>query len=120
MAAKIELTGDELVVQMEGADKLWALKSQLQVPLANVVGAADAAEMSRKWLHGVRIGGTHIPGVISAGRFHTHGETVFWDVHRPERAIAIELRGEHFSRLVLEVDDPVGDVARIEQATSAA
>jgi hypothetical protein len=118
MSANIELTGDELIVHVEGADKLWALKSRLQIPLADVAGAHQAGDEARKWLHGFRTGGTHIPGVISAGRFHSHGETVFWDVHRPEKAIAVELRGEHFGHLVLEVDDPAGEIARIQQAAS--
>ena len=58
--------------------------------------------------------------MTSAGRFHSHGETVFWDVHKPENAIAIELRSEHFNRLVLDVEDPAQELARIEQATAAA
>ena len=58
--------------------------------------------------------------MTSAGRFHSHGETVFWDVHKPENAIAIELCSEHFNRLVLEVEDPAQELARIEQATAAA
>lgn len=120
MSAEIELSGVELIVHVEGADRLWALKSRLQVPLENVVGASAATDEARKWLHGIRTGGTHIPGVISAGRFHSHGETVFWDVHKPENAIAIELRSEHFNRLVLEVEDPAQELARIEQATAAA
>ena len=37
MSAEIDLSGDELIVHVEGADRLWALKSRLQVPLENVV-----------------------------------------------------------------------------------
>jgi hypothetical protein len=120
MPAAIELTDEKLVVHVEGADRFWALKSRLEIPLAHVAGAHPAGDEARTWLHGMRLGGTHIPGVISAGRFYSEGQLVFWDVHDPDKAIGIELRDERYGRLVLEVEDPDVDVARIQQATPAA
>src|SRR5215472_16363616 len=83
MTASITLTPDTLIIGIEGTDKFWALKSRLQVPLANVAAVAPAESEAREWLHGIRVGGTHMPGVISAGRFYSHGKWVFWDVHDP-------------------------------------
>ena len=83
MPASITVKDDQLIVDIEGMDKLWALKSRLEIPLANVASAAPAETEAREWLHGIRLGGTHIPGVISAGRFYSHGKWVFWDVHDP-------------------------------------
>ena len=37
--AKVHIDGDSLIVEIEGSDKLWALKSRLIIPLANVLGA---------------------------------------------------------------------------------
>ena len=37
--ALVHIDGDDLVVVIEGLDKLWALKSSLTIPLANVRGA---------------------------------------------------------------------------------
>ncbi len=116
MPTTIELTSDALVVRVEGADRFWALKSRLEIPLRNVVGAQSASEEAQKWLHGMRLGGTHIPGVISAGRFYSEGQLVFWDVHEPAKAVAIELRDERYHRLVLEVEDPEAEIAKIQQA----
>jgi len=118
MSARLEITAERLIVHVEGADRLWALKSRLEVPIDHVTGAASATEEARKWLHGMRVGGAHIPGVISAGRFYSHGQMVFWDVHDPEKAIGIELGDERYGRLVLEVEDPEAEIARIEQAIS--
>jgi len=114
--AQIELTSGTLIIRIEGADKLWALKSQLAIPLGHVAGVEPAEAEAREWLHGIRLGGTHLPGVISAGRFYERGQWVFWDVHHPERAIAIALRDERYSRLVVEVDDPGAALAAIENA----
>ena len=118
MSATLEITPERLIVHVEGADRLWALKSRLEVPIDHVTGAASATEEAHKWLHGMRVGGTHIPGVISAGRFYSHGQTVFWDVHEPEKAIGIELRDERYGHLVLEVENPQAEIARIEHVIS--
>jgi len=120
MAASIEMTGDSLVVHIEGMDKLWSLKSRLEIPLANVVSAASASAEARNWLHGIRVGGSHVPGVVTAGRFYSHDQLVFWDVHDPDKAIGIELRDERYARLVIEVADPEAEIRRISQSVPAA
>ena len=105
-----------LVVHITGADRLWALKGHLEIPLAHVVGAASAQDEAQSWLKGIRLPGTHIPGVLRTGIFHRHGDRVFWDVHHPLNAIAIELKDDHFARLVVEVDDPAATLAAIDLA----
>ena len=71
--AKVEIDGDSLIVEIEGSDKLWALKSRLIIPLANVLGAtADPGVIKEP--KGIRAPGAHVPGVITAGTFHIHGE----------------------------------------------
>jgi hypothetical protein len=65
MPATIELSADALIVHVEGADKHWALRSRLEIPVAHVVSAQPATEEAQEWLHGERVGGTHIRGVIS-------------------------------------------------------
>jgi hypothetical protein len=120
MAASVEVTGDSLIVHIEGADRLWAMKSRLEIPLANVISAARAGAEARGWLHGIRAGGAHVPGVISAGRFYSHGQLVFWDVHDPDKAIGIDLRAERYARLVIEVADPEAEISRIMAAAAGA
>jgi hypothetical protein len=114
--AEVQLTSDALIVHMVGADRLWALKSRLEVPLAHVIGAERDEAEARRWWHGVRAPGTNLPGVLTAGTFYQSGERVFWDVHHPEKAIAIRLRDERYSLLVIEVDDPDGTIAAINAA----
>ncbi|MEV4725726.1 hypothetical protein [Micromonospora humida] len=112
--ASVRIDGDDLVVEIEGMDRLWSLKSRLVIPLANVRGAtADpgiAAEPK-----GLRAPGTSLPGVITAGTFHQDGERVFWNIRDGARAVVIELADEHYDRLVVEVVDPAATVALIEQ-----
>ena len=95
------------VFEIEGADKLWALKSRLEIPLAHIRAVRADAEAARGWWHGLRAPGTNVPGVITAGTFYQHGRRVFWDVHDPERVIVIELHDERYDELIIEVAEPV-------------
>jgi hypothetical protein len=117
--ADIEITPDYLVIHIRGADKFFALKSQLEVPLAHVAGAEAAAPEAHQVWHGLKMGGSNLPGVITAGRFLQQGEWAFWDVHDPERAIAIRLHDEHYAKLVIGVDDPATAVSAITAALRA-
>ncbi|CCH30029.1 hypothetical protein ABZ816_31830 [Actinosynnema sp. NPDC047251] len=113
--ALVDIDGDDLVVVMEGLDKLWALKSSLTIPLANVRGAtADPGIATER--KGIKAPGTHLPGVITAGTFHLDGDKVFWDVKDASKAVVIELADERYARLVLQVDDPRATVALVEDA----
>ncbi len=113
--ARITIEAGNLVVQIEGLDKLWSLTSRLQIPLANVRGATADPGIVRD-PKGLRGPGAHLPGVITAGTFHLDGERVFWDVHNGTKAVVIELADERYARLVVEVDDPPAAVSLIEQA----
>ncbi|HEU4698927.1 MAG TPA: hypothetical protein VFS40_07100 [Gemmatimonadales bacterium] len=67
----------------------------------------------------MRLPGTHIPGIITAGTFLQDGRRTFWDVHDAERAIVVELEGERYDRLVVEVEHPMAVVSRIQAALAA-
>lgn len=113
--AIVSIEGDHLVVEIEGLDKLWALKSRLVIPLANVRGATPDPGAAHE-PKGIRAPGAHIPNVITAGTFHLDGEKVFWDVHDGRKAIVIELADERYARLVIEVDDPRTTADLIERS----
>ena len=113
----IEIEGDTLVVTVEGADKLWALRSRLEIPLVHVKGARiDEAFVSHERYQGLKMAGARVPGVMTAGSFLQEDDTVFWDVHDPEKAVIIELADEHYARLVVEVEDRSATVALITPA----
>jgi hypothetical protein len=114
--AEVELSQEALIVHVEGMDRLWALRSRLEIPLSHVVNAEADPEVARGWWQGIRTGGTHLPGVITAGTFHQEGERVFWDVHDPEKTVVIQLRDERYARLIIEVEDPGETVAAIQEA----
>ncbi len=117
---EVSIHGDRVRFEVEGWDRLWALKSQLELPLAHVTGVRADPEPARGWWHGVRLPGTQIPGVLTAGSFYQDGGFVFYDVHDPERTVVIELDHEHYQRLVIEVADPAAVVDRLRSALATA
>ena len=114
--AEVELADDTLIVHVQGMDQLWALRSRLEIPLSHVVGSQADPQEAQGWWRGIRSGGTHMPGVITAGTFYQEVERVFWDVHDPEKRVVIRLRDERYTRLVIEVEDPPATVRSIQEA----
>lgn len=102
----LSIAEGKLILHVRGADKLWALKSSLEIPLVHIAGVRADPEAARGWYHGLRAPGTNIPGVITAGTFYQDGKRVFWDVHHPERVIVIDLHDEQFNQVVVEVANP--------------
>lgn len=116
--ARVSIDGDALEVTIEGIDQLLSLRRHLRIPLDGVTGAhADPAVLAGP--AGFKAVGARIPGVIRAGTFRRDGATVFWDVHHGERAVVIDLRGQSWDRLVVEVDDPRAAVGLLTDALTA-
>jgi hypothetical protein len=113
---EISIHGDRVRFEVQGWDKLWALRSQLEIPLAHIRSARIDPEPARGWWHGLRMPGTQIPGVLTAGTFYQRDGAVFYDVHDPEHTIVLELEHEHYKRLVIEVSSPEAAVATLTAA----
>lgn len=113
---RVSIDGDRVRFDVEGWDKLWAFKSQLDIPLAHIRSARIDPEAATGWWHGLRIPGTQIPGVITAGTYYQSDGAVFYDVHDPRRTIVLELDHEHYKRLVVEVEDPKATVETLQAA----
>lgn len=109
----VEVSIQDGIVQLEvqRMDKLWALRSHLEFPMEHVRGVRVDPEAARGWWHGLRLGGTNVPGILTAGTFYQSSEgLVFFDVHDPDRTIVLELDHEHYRRLVIEVAEPAAVV----------
>ena len=114
----LSIAEGKLTLNVRGADKLWAFKSSLEIPLVHITGVRLDPEAARGWYHGIRMPGTSVPGVITAGTFYQDGKRVFWDVHHPEKTIVIDLHDERYNELFVEVDDPQAAVELIKGARS--
>ncbi len=114
--ATVTIEGDRLRIRLSGWQAFFALRREINVSLSNVV-SAQAGTLTSKLPDGIRLPGTYLPGVITAGSYwwKSHGWS-FWSVRRQERAIDIRLQNEHFYRIVVEVAYPDATAAMINDA----
>lgn len=112
---EITIEGDQAVFEVQGWDKLWSLRSRLQIPLAHIKDVHADTEPAMGWFQGLKIAGTDVPNIFRAGTFYQKGEWVFWDVHDPEKTIVIELAHERYKKLIIEVENPAQEIQNIKQ-----
>jgi hypothetical protein len=102
----VTVDADKIVFEVEGWDKFWALRSRLQIPISHIKGARIDGDATKGWWKGVKVGGAQIPGVITAGTFYTQGRLIFYDAHKSEQTIVVDLEHENYDALILQVRDP--------------
>ena len=57
----LSIAEGKLTLHVRGADKLWAFKSSLEIPLAHIAGVQAEPEAAHGWYHGIRMPGTNVP-----------------------------------------------------------
>jgi hypothetical protein len=114
--AQIVIERDSLVVRLSWLERLFAFRGDLRVPLARVrdviVPPTAHGQFSRIDWRLIRMPGTSIPGVIQAGSYYRLGDGwEFYVVRRPSRCMVIELEGDRFRRLIVQVDGEAPEAA---------
>ena len=113
---EISIEGTSAVFTVRGADKLWSLRSHLEIPLEHIRDVHADPSPKMGWFQGLKVAGTSIPNAFRAGTFYQDGGWVFWEVLGPKDCIVVELHDEHFKRLVVEVADPAESLRLVQQA----
>ena len=103
---KHEIIGNKLHLYVQGMDKVWAFKSKFCIPLNHITSIRVDSDIIKSGPGGFRMPGTAIPNVITAGTYYVNGKRVFWDIHRPDKAVVLSLTNEKYSELVIEVENP--------------
>jgi hypothetical protein len=116
---QVTIDGDRAVFEVEGWDRLWSLRSRLEIPLVHIKEAHPDPDPAMGWFQGLKLAGTDVPNLFKAGTFLQEGGLMFWDVRHAERAMVVELDHERYRKLIVEVDDPSGTSARINDALAA-
>ncbi|MDB4970760.1 MAG: hypothetical protein JWN44_6449 [Myxococcales bacterium] len=117
----VETTHDKLLLTVQGFDIILALKHRLEIPLTHVLGAEVGVtdEVRERLSHSLRLPGTHLPGIITAGSYAEHGRWMFWDIRSGKSAVTIRITHEKYDRIVVDVADPASTVAAITTALAA-
>lgn len=112
----VTIVDNRVVFEVEGFDKLWSLRSRVEIPLTHVTAVVhDPAQVGR-WWHGWKVMGADMPGLFAMGTFYYHGELVFWDVRDPAHTVVVSIAHERYKKLIVEVSDPEAVVDRLRQA----
>ncbi|MBD2770141.1 hypothetical protein IC235_19820 [Hymenobacter sp. BT664] len=111
---EVTIHQDTAVFTVRGLHRVLAFKSELTIPRAHIAEVRHDPEAAQR-LEGLRAGGTHWPGVVTAGTFYldyqgSHKPS-FTDLANPDNLVVIKLRDEDYHQLIIEVDDPVAVVA---------
>jgi len=120
--ARVKIENGQLVINMKGMRKFFALKSEVSVPLANVESVTtgldwkDLPKILDKVM-GTNSNELYYGGTFREGGFwNSDGDKVFFDLRRKEEAIVITLKDEEFKRLIIGCQTPEETVAIIQQA----
>ncbi len=111
----VTVSGDVAVFELQKMHKLWAFRSRLEIPLRHIAAVHSDPNVTMGLFERFKLAGSYLPGIFAAGTFWEHGGLVFWDVHDGAHAIVVELKDEHYQRLVLEVEHPADVVAMLQQ-----
>jgi len=103
--ANLVINDDTLTVQMSRAEKAEALHRDLTLPRSAVTGVRVVADGLSE-VHGLKMPGTGIPGVIMVGTWISTKGSTFAVCHGRGPAIVIELAGQQVDRIVMTVDNP--------------
>lgn len=121
MAVEIRTSTKTLSLRVTGADRVFGLRSRLEVPMGEVIGARTLPAQEAKSDLWIRTGGLGLPGVATVGHFRgREAKKQWWRVYRAGEVLVIDLTPEsRFDRLVLQVDRPDRTAARINSASGA-
>jgi hypothetical protein len=103
--ANLVISDDTVTVQMSGAEKAEALHRDLTVPRTSITGVRVISS-GLDAVHGFKLLGAGIPGVMMVGTFKGGEGSTFAVCHGNGPGLVIDLMGEHFDRIVLTIENP--------------
>src|SRR5437868_2673719 len=98
MAIDVFVSDEHVAIHLSGIDSVITLKSRLILATSDVVSASvqtrDEALARLSW----RLGGTHVPGIVTAGRYairdvdgdRIDGDRAFVCVNKDDHVLVIE------------------------------
>ena len=110
----ITKTDKEFVFEIKGMHKVWALKSEIRIPVDHVIKAYQDDSQIKKF-NIAKIIGTNMPFGLHAGTFLQNGGVIFMDVSNKKNAIIIDLKDEKYKQMIVEVKNPAESIALLER-----
>ena len=119
-ATDIDILVDRLIIEPMGWNKLWSLRTSIEIPFRCVVSVEQDRRLAENGPVGVRFPGANLPGVYLAGTFWKFwGDKKvrsFWIRRHADKCITIRLRDHYFDYVTVEVGEPGAEIRRITSA----
>lgn len=94
-----------LILEIRGWDRIWSLKGILKINFDKINGIRRIADGDRQpWL---RAPGTYWPNLITAGSYYGKGKKEFWCTRHKKNTVVIDLTGEDYTRVVVDIDNNI-------------
>lgn len=117
---EIDLLVDKLVVEPMGWNKLWSLRSKIEIPFADIVSIEQDRRLAENGPAGLRFPGANLPGIYLAGTYWKfwgkNKVRSFWVRRHADKCITIRLRNQHFNYVTVEVHDPEREIHHLRTA----
>lgn len=104
MVGEIKVEGNNIIFQLQGIDKILAIKSAIKVPIEHIT---DVSTERADWnlFKQLRIAGTDFPGKIKEGRFLSKEGLLFYEMRDPDKCITVSLKDERYKKIIFEVEN---------------
>ncbi|KRM01481.1 hypothetical protein LG045_08220 [Limosilactobacillus gastricus] len=106
MENRVTINNQQLIIEPQGLDKVWAVKRQLSILLDHISGATIDEGIFGHLVQGFQNPGTAIPGIYYAGTFYLGGDKTFFNIKRTSKPVVIQLHDEDYDRIVIGVENP--------------
>lgn len=123
MGLVVSLDGGTLSIDLSGWHMIFAMRSHVEVPLADVESVSLQSKHPLVSEVAVRMRGSSIPGRVLAGSYSVwpharieKGDRQFWMTYSAAEVLVIETKVARPRRIVLEMDDRHAVMLRIQEA----
>jgi hypothetical protein len=103
--ANLVISDDSVTFQLSPGEKAEALHGDLTLPRSAITGVR-AVSSSMDEVHGFKLVGSGIPGVMMVGSFKGGDGSTFALCHGNGPGLVLDLTGQHYDRIVLTIDNP--------------
>jgi len=110
--ATFVIDDDTVTLELSPAEKFEALHGNISVPRSAITGVRAVPDGMDE-LHGLRMPGTGIPGLLMVGTLRSGDLVTFAVCHARRRAVVVDLTGQEYDKLVVTADDAEDVVARL-------
>jgi len=109
---KITTTGDQLTIGFQGFEKVWGLKSKLEIPREDIVDITWSPDVPDAFsFKGWRCPGTSIPGLFLAGSFSHEGHWEFFFAYLKRAGeLRIETNQNRYQVIRLTADPQIAEM----------